>query len=68
MDAAEPQENLGTDGLSQLACPACIGGLRAAGPQVICASCGRAYPVIDGIPVLIMERAETSGGGKTAAR
>ncbi len=50
--------------VSQLACPACLGGLSfAAGAghgaaRLICAACGRAYPIVDGIPVLIAERAE----------
>jgi uncharacterized protein len=44
--------------LDRLACPACFGALSAAAAQVVCAACGRAYPVIDGIPVLIAERAE----------
>jgi uncharacterized protein YbaR (Trm112 family) len=68
MDAAIPQLKLSADGLSQLACPACLGTLRIAAAQVICDGCGRAYPVIDGIPVLIVERAEVIGAGKTAAR
>ena len=44
--------------LSQLACPACRGDLRAAEARLECGGCGRAYPVVDGIPVLIAERAE----------
>jgi uncharacterized protein YbaR (Trm112 family) len=55
--------------LSQLACPACQGDLhfhldgdsRSGAPanagRVLCRSCGRAYPMVDGIPVLIVERA-----------
>lgn len=44
--------------LEQLACPACRGGLLLVGPALKCAGCGRAYPVIDGIPVLIAGSAE----------
>ncbi|MGO8706183.1 MAG: Trm112 family protein [Terracidiphilus sp.] len=44
--------------VSQLACPACYGSLRLEGSHLICAACGRAYPIIDGIPVLIVARAE----------
>ena len=52
--------------VSQLACPACYGDLRheAANPggaHLVCTACGRAYPIIDGIPVLIVERAEPAG-------
>ncbi|HEV2484832.1 MAG TPA: Trm112 family protein [Terracidiphilus sp.] len=45
--------------VSQLACPACLGDLRLAETRLVCAGCGRGYPVVDGIPVLIAERAET---------
>jgi len=49
--------------LSQLACPACLGDLRLASSgfdetRLVCAECGRGYPIVDGIPVLIAERAE----------
>ena len=46
-----------------LACPACEGVLGAQDARMVCAKCGRAYPVVDGIPVLIVERAE--GGTAT---
>lgn len=36
-----------------LACPACHGELRLEAERVVCAGCGRGYPVVDGIPVLI---------------
>jgi uncharacterized protein YbaR (Trm112 family) len=45
--------------LDQLACPACKGDLRLDYAHLICASCRRAYPIIEGIPALIVERAET---------
>jgi len=45
----------------QLACPACYGSLRHEDSRLICAGCGRAYPIIDGIPVLIVGRAEATG-------
>jgi len=41
----------------QLACPACLGDLRLDGERLVCAGCGRGYPIVDGIPVLIAERA-----------
>ena len=43
--------------LDQLACPACMGDLRLDGERLVCAACGRGYPIVDGIPVLIAERA-----------
>ena len=45
--------------LDQLACPACLGNLRLDDARLICAGCRRAYPIVDGIPVLIVERAES---------
>jgi len=44
--------------LERLACPVCFGALRLESPdmQIICIECGRAYLLIDGIPVLIPER------------
>ena len=46
--------------VNQLACPACLGDLRLEEIRLVCAVCGRTYPVVDGIPVLIAERAEAS--------
>ena len=45
--------------LERLACPVCFGGLRldATGLRISCAGCLRVYPLVDGIPVLIAERA-----------
>ncbi|WP_263356005.1 Trm112 family protein [Acidicapsa ligni] len=44
--------------LEQLACPVCFGVLRLdAASGVQCTGCGRVYPLMDGIPVLIPNRA-----------
>jgi len=43
--------------LAQLACPACYSGLRLEGARLRCVACSRGYPIVDGIPVLIIERA-----------
>lgn len=48
--------------LDQLACPACYGQLRLDQDQLHCDGCGRVYPIIDGIPVLIAEQAEQCYG------
>lgn len=44
-----------------LACPRCGGALRDAGglgsPSLVCDACALAYPVEEGIPVLLAERA-----------
>lgn len=42
--------------IEQLACPACQGDLRLEEAWLVCASCGRAYLIVDGIPMLIAER------------
>ncbi len=42
--------------LDQLACPACFGRLRLHASELLCAMCGRHYPILDGIPVLIMDK------------
>ena len=44
--------------LAQLACPACYGELCLEGSRLRCLDCSRGYPIVDGIPVMIVERAE----------
>jgi uncharacterized protein YbaR (Trm112 family) len=41
-------------------CPLCHGALRAEkdGARLRCIECGKRYPVEDGIPVLLAQRAE----------
>jgi uncharacterized protein len=46
--------------LATLACPACHGDLRAEDTLLVCTFCHRAYPILDGIPVLIAGREEPS--------
>ena len=43
--------------LEVLACPACHEELREEGNALVCASCGRRYPVRHGIPILLLEEA-----------
>jgi uncharacterized protein YbaR (Trm112 family) len=44
--------------LDILACPACRADVRLEGDRVVCTSCGRRYPVRDGIPIMLVEEAE----------
>jgi uncharacterized protein YbaR (Trm112 family) len=46
--------------LGELVCPACLRPLRLEEASLVCTGCARSYPVVDGIPVLIAERAETA--------
>ncbi|MGC2616429.1 MAG: Trm112 family protein [Terracidiphilus sp.] len=38
-------------------CPVCFAPLRFGAATVVCSNCARTYPVVDGIPVLIPQRA-----------
>ena len=44
--------------LDLLACPACDSSVQVRNDRIVCRACGRAYPIVDGIPVLIADRAE----------
>jgi len=48
---------LDTAVIGQLVCPACLGGLVLKADRLVCAGCGRGYPIVDGIPALIGGRA-----------
>ncbi|UMG93180.1 Trm112 family protein [Nocardioides sp. TF02-7] len=46
--------------LAIIVCPACHGDLaltEGAEPELVCQGCGLAYPVRDGIPVLLVDEA-----------
>ena len=49
-----------TDLLDIMQCPACAGTLaeRRDPPALVCEACGRAYPVRDGIPIMLVDEAE----------
>ena len=44
--------------LEILACPACKTEVKLEGEKLVCVSCGRRYPIRDGIPVMLIEEAE----------
>jgi uncharacterized protein YbaR (Trm112 family) len=52
---ADPRQSFVFDPFiaDQLACPACLGALRLEENKLVCQACGRAYPIVDGIPALI---------------
>jgi hypothetical protein len=47
--------------VAQLACPACLGELRLEENKLACGVCGRVYPIVDGIPLLIAGRENPQG-------
>jgi uncharacterized protein len=48
--------------LKILACPACHAAVHEEGDRLVCAGCGRRYPVRDGIPIMLLEEAENPLG------
>jgi uncharacterized protein len=49
--------NLDPELLAIIVCPACRGDLEARAEELVCQSCGLAYPVRDDIPVLLVDEA-----------
>ena len=43
--------------LAVLACPECHSSLAEIGSELLCAECPLAYPIRDGIPVLLIDQA-----------
>jgi uncharacterized protein len=50
--------------LAIMQCPACAGTLseRLEPPALVCGDCARAYPVRDGIPIMLIDEAEQPDG------
>ena len=50
--------------LEILACPACDDRppVKLKGEKLVCEKCKRAYPIRDGIPVMLIEEAEIESG------
>jgi uncharacterized protein YbaR (Trm112 family) len=66
MDSADATLGLDPQLLEILRCPACRAELRveATASELVCTSsaCGLAYPVRDGIPVLLVDEARRPAG------
>jgi hypothetical protein len=45
------------DNLRRIVCPVCHQPLQLEAAVLQCQGCGRRYPVVDGIPVLLADRA-----------
>jgi len=52
----QPAERV-SEVLDLIVCPACHGRLALATATADCEACGRRYPIVGGIPVLLTERA-----------
>ncbi len=46
--------------LEILACPACKSEVRLEGDRLVCAQCGRRYPIRDGIPIMLIDEADAA--------
>ena len=53
--------------LEILACPVEKAPLREESDRLVCTACGRRYPVRDGIPVMLVEEAESPTAAETKA-
>ena len=54
--------------LEILACPACKTEVKLERDRLVCVSCGRRYPIRDGIPVMLIDEAEQPAGSPGPAR
>ncbi len=55
------------DLLAILACPLCKTEVTLQDDRLVCAECGRRYPIRDGIPVMLPEEADRPEGADAAA-
>ena len=51
--------------LNILACPACKADVSLEGDRIVCAKCGRRYPIKDDIPIMLIDEAEMPGDKTT---
>jgi uncharacterized protein YbaR (Trm112 family) len=50
-------QSVAAEDLSRVVCPVCHASLQLEASLIWCKGCGRRYPVVDGIPVLLADRA-----------
>jgi uncharacterized protein YbaR (Trm112 family) len=50
-------QSLSAEDLRRIVCPVCHQSLQFEAAVIRCQGCGRRYPVVDGIPVLLADRA-----------
>jgi uncharacterized protein YbaR (Trm112 family) len=58
-----PASELAPDLLEILVCPVDKAKVQPQGARLVCVQCGRAYPVRDGIPIMIINEAEMPPSG-----
>ena len=61
-----PASELPSDLLAILVCPLDKAAVHPEGARLVCEECGRAYPVRDGIPIMIIDEAEMPASGAGA--
>jgi uncharacterized protein YbaR (Trm112 family) len=57
-------QSLTAEDLHRIVCPVCHQSLQLETAAIRCQGCGRRYPVVDGIPVLLADRAIQSFDGR----
>ncbi len=53
--------------LAILACPSCKTEVKEQPDRLVCVKCGRRFPIRDGIPVMLLEEAESATPSSTHA-
>lgn len=56
-ESLNPRNMLAQQDLLHLVCPVCHAALRLEAATILCTGCARRYPIVDGLPVLLAERA-----------
>ncbi|HTC76555.1 MAG TPA: Trm112 family protein [Edaphobacter sp.] len=51
------EQSLTAEDLRRIVCPVCHQSLQFEAALIRCQGCGKRYPVVDGIPVLLADRA-----------
>ena len=63
MNEKNQTNQMNEDLLNILACPVCKGTVELRKNKIVCLSCGRKYPIREGIPIMLEEEAEIDKGG-----
>ncbi len=58
---AEKNATVPKELLDILVCPVDKAKVNLQGDKLVCEQCGRAYPVRDGIPIMLVDEAEVAG-------